>query len=315
MKTNTTKNCPLCNLKNQNASLKGDSGEKITYKCARCGKFTITHKAELLAKKKKIGSKISGWIRNLHEMNLDIPEITADNITEIEQSIPEYNPSDKQYLFLSNIVRKSRYPGDCVSLSAELDYPLAWASAPEEILFYIRFLIERGLLIRISHHDTSVSGNKSISVAATVHGWEYLEQYEQRAIELSQAFVAMSFSEAMKKVWDTAIKPAVNEAGYKACLVDSEKYGDKVNAKIISEIRNSLFVIAEVSEHKHVIYFEAGYAIGRNLPVIWCVRKKDLGNVHFDTRQNNHVVWETVEDLKEKLYDIICAVVGRRKKI
>jgi hypothetical protein len=40
-----------------------------------------------------------------------------------------------------------------------------------------------------------------------------------------------------------------------------------------------------------------------------------LENVHFDTSQYNHVVWTTPDELKEKLYDVICAVVGRRKKI
>ncbi|MCX5848297.1 MAG: hypothetical protein NTW65_02445 [Deltaproteobacteria bacterium] len=315
MKTNTKKICPVCKLQGQEVLRKSDSGERLTYKCARCGKFTITHTAERMAEKKNLGPKLSGWIRNLFELGMDIPEINTNSLTEIEQSIPDYNPSDKQYLFLRNISRKSNYPGDGVSILPELDYPLAWASAPEEILFYIRFLVERGLLVRGDKEDSLVLSDGSVSVAKSPYGWEYLDKYEQRAIELSQAFVAMPFSESMKKVWEKAIKPAINDAGYKACRVDAEKHSDKINAKIIAEIKNSLFVVAEVTEHERIVYFEAGYAIGRNLPVIWCVQKEELDNVHFDTRQCNHVVWETPEDLKEKLYDVICAVVGRRKKI
>jgi nucleoside 2-deoxyribosyltransferase len=181
---------------------------------------------------------------------------------------------------------------------------------------YIRFLVERGLLIWTDNRDHSLlSPERSISIILSPGGWNYIDNYEQRAIELCQAYVAMSFSDSMNTVWNRAIKPAINEAGYKACRVDSKQHTDKINAKIIAEIRNSLFVVAEVTEHKRVVYFEAGYAIGRNLPVIWCVNKKDLENVHFDTSQYNHVVWTTPDELKEKLYDIICAVVGRRKKI
>jgi nucleoside 2-deoxyribosyltransferase len=315
MKTNTKKICPICKLQNQDVR-EANSGEKLTYKCARCGNFKISHSAELTAKKKNSGPKISGWIRNLCELGMDTPEINTKILAEIELSIPDYNPSDKQYLFLRNISRKSKYPGDSVSIFPELDYPLAWASAPEEILFYIRFLVERDLLVWTGDREDSMArGAESVSVAVSPYGWKYLDEYEQRAIELSQAYVAMSFSPSMKAVWEKAIKPAINDAGYKACCVDVEKHRDKINAKIIAEIRNSLFVVAEVTEHQRVVYFEAGYAIGRNLPVIWCVPKDNLKNVHFDTRQYNHVVWETPKELKEKLYDVICAVVGRRKKI
>ncbi len=317
MKRNIIGTCPVCKLEGQKVIRKSDSGERLTYKCSRCGKFTITHSAvKHIAEKKNLRPKLSGWIRNLFEYGMDIPEINTTSMTKIEQSIPDYNPSDKQYLFLRNIARKSSYPGDSVSIMPEFDYPLAWASAPDELLFYIRFLVERGLLVRIINNDDSLAlGYRSVSVAVSAYGWEHLDNYEQRAIELSQAFVAMSFSKSMKAVWEKALKPAINEAGYKACRIDTEQHAEKINAKVIAEIRNSLFVVAEVTEHMRVVYFEAGYAIGRNLPVIWCVRKDDLDNVHFDTRQYNHVVWKTTDELKEKLYDMICAVVGRRKKI
>ena len=98
-------------------------------------------------------------------------------------------------------------------------------------------------------------------------------------------------------------------------LREKSEAASKTQVTTVAEIRNSLFVVAEVTEHKRVVYFEAGYAIGRNLPVIWCVQKDDLDNVHFDTRHYNHVVWKTTDELKEKLYDMICALVGRRKKI
>ena len=315
MATNNPKPCPVCKLEGQDVIREADYGERITYNCARCGKFTITRTAEHMAETRNLGPKLSAWIRNRFELGMDIPEINTNSLTEIEQSLPDYNPSDKQQLFLRSVARKSKYAGDSVSLLPEFDYPLAWASAPEELLFYIRYLIERGLFARTDDEETQAFGDMSVSVEVTADGWAYLDQHEQRAVELSQAFVAMSFSESMKAVWEQAIKPAINEAGYKACRVDAELHIDRIDAKIIAEIKNSLFVVADVTEQKRGVYFEAGYAIGRDLPVIWCVRKDDLSNVHFDTRQYNHVVWESTQELKEKLYDVICAVIGRKHKI
>ena len=44
------------------------------------------------------------------------------------------------------------------------------------------------------------------------------------------------------------------------------------------------------------------------------MRKDGLENVHFDTRQYNHIVWETMEDLENQLYNVICAIIGKGKE-
>lgn len=313
MTEDNKKPCPICKLAAQDVILKADRGERFTYNCARCGMFTITRTAEGMAIDRDLGWRLSAWIRYRSELGIDIPEINSRNLGEIEQSIPNYNPSDKQVLFLRSIARKSKYPGHSVQLLPDLDYPLAWASGPEEFEYYIRYLVQRRLVAR-TDEETQEFGDMAVSVELTTDGWEYIDQFEQRTAELSQAFVAMSFSESMKMVFEEAIKPAITEAGYKAYRVDAEPHIDRIDAKIVAEIKNSLFVVAEVTQHKHGVYFEAGYALGKELPVIWCVRKDDLANVHFDTRQYNHIVWASTEELKEKLYDTICAVIGKKHK-
>ena len=313
MAIDNIKPCPICKLEEQDVVREADYGERITYNCARCGRFTITRTAERKAENKEIGPKLSAWIRERNELGIDIPEINSNSLLEIAKSIPDYTPSDKQMLFLRNIARKSEYPGDSISLLPAFDYPLAWASAEEELLYYIRYLVNRGLLA-YTGEEPRAFGDMTISIEVTADGWDYLDQSMQRSTELSQVFVAMSFSEPMKAIWEQAIKPAISEAGYKAYRVDAEPHIDRIDAKIIAEIKNSLFIVADVTEQKHGVYFEAGYALGRDVPVIWCVRKDDLSGVHFDTRQYNHVVWESPEELKEKLYDTICAIIGKRHK-
>lgn len=310
------KDCPICHLHNQSFISHSASKEKMTFHCIRCGHFTITRTAIRMADNKNITKLLSSWIRNLSELNLDVPEINIKCLKDVENSIPEYNPSDKQYLFLRNISRKSRYPGDSVNISPEFDFPLAWAKEPREVLFYIRFLVERGLLVLTGEKgDFPARINGTVSVMISSNGWEYLDQYEQRAIELSQAYVAMSFSKEMNMIWEKAIKPAIHDAGYKACRYENKRQMDRINSKIINEIKNSLFVVAEVSDQKQTVYFEAGYAMGRNLPVIWCVRKNILENVHFERKNYNYISWNTYNDLRNKLYNMICISVGRRKTI
>lgn len=313
MSTVNIKPCPVCKLDAQDVVREADYGERTTYNCTRCGRFTITRTAEKKAENKEISPKLSAWIRERNELGIDVPEINSNSLQEIVQSIPDYNPSDKQLLLLRNIARKSKYPGESINFLPGFDYPLAWAAVEEEFLYYIRYLVNRGLLAWTKEGPHEF-GDMTIAIEVTADGWDYLDQSERRPADLSQVFVAMSFSESMKAIWEQAIKPAIIETGYKPYRIDIEPHIDRIDAKIIAEIKNSLFVVADVTEQKHGVYFEAGYALGRNLPVIWCVRKDDLSSVHFDTRQYNHVVWESPGDLKEKLYDTICAIIGKRHK-
>ena len=43
-----------------------------------------------------------------------------------------------------------------------------------------------------------------------------------------------------------------------------------------------------------------------------CVRHDDLANVHFDTRQYNHIVWQSEPELREKLENFILATIGKK---
>ncbi len=58
------------------------------------------------------------------------------------------------------------------------------------------------------------------------------------------------------------------------------------------------------------VYYEAGFAQGLGIPVIWTVKADHIDHVHFDTRQFNHITWTDAADLREKLKNRIGAVLG-----
>jgi len=49
--------------------------------------------------------------------------------------------------------------------------------------------------------------------------------------------------------------------------------------------------------------------MGLGRPVIWSCRDDDLKNVHFDTRQYNHIVWNEPADLRAQLTNRIKATI------
>ena len=295
------KPCPICKLRAEHVERTGKYSDPINYNCSRCGRFDITATAEAIADNRQLNPKLSAWIRDRNEKGANITEIDSNNLEDIPASLPDYSPSEKQLILLRNIERKSRFPGYEVNINPDFDIPLAWASEVDEFNYYLQSLIERGLLKIVTMGYYMVTPN----------GWDYLEEKASQVEARKQVFVAMSFSETMKSAWEKALKDAIKKAGYKPYRIDVEPHIDRIDAKIITEINNSRFLVADVTEQKHGVYFEAGYALGLGLPVIWCVRSDELEKVHFDTRQYNHIVWESEDQLKEKLYNLICAVVGK----
>ena len=63
------------------------------------------------------------------------------------------------------------------------------------------------------------------------------------------------------------------------------------------------FLVGDFTVDRGGIYFEAGYALGLGLPVIWLVREDELAKVHFDNRQYNFVAWRdgAWEELRDRL--------------
>jgi hypothetical protein len=86
----------------------------------------------------------------------------------------------------------------------------------------------------------------------------------------------------------------------------------KVDDEIIAEIRRSRFLAADFTCKpdgvRGGVYFEAGFAMGLNIPVIWTCKETSMKDLHFDTRQYPHIVWENSADLYKKLKDRIGAL-------
>jgi nucleoside 2-deoxyribosyltransferase len=96
----------------------------------------------------------------------------------------------------------------------------------------------------------------------------------------------------------------------KAIRIDKEHHNEKICDKILAEIRRGQFVVADYTQQKRGVYFEDGFAMGLGRQVIRCCRKQDLDKgLHFDTRQYNHIPWETPQDLRTQLAERIQALI------
>jgi hypothetical protein len=196
---------------------------------------------------------------------------------------------------------------------------LAWSESVSygEIEFLLNFLSEEGLVENLKQHTYA---EKRHAVTPTVAGFSYV-QNSITSVIYDQAFIAMWFDPTMRSVFDDGVVLGVKDSGYQPFRIDNKEHNNKIDDEIIAEIRRSKFLIADftcgidesskspVAIARGGVYYEAGFAQGLGIPVIWTCRADLISHVHFDTRQFNHILWSEPSELRVALRNRIVAVV------
>ena len=159
----------------------------------------------------------------------------------------------------------------------------------------------------------------------TPSGLRRLDALQGYGVDSKQAFVAMWFNPQMDQPYADGFAIAIRDSGYDPLRIDKKEHSNKIDDEIIAEIRRSRFIVADftcgiiengghpVGIARGGVYYEAGFAQGIGLPVIWTVRADCIEHVHFDIRQYSHIVWEDAADLRTRLSARIGAVIGPQR--
>ena len=170
--------------------------------------------------------------------------------------------------------------------------PAFWKS--QEFEFFIEKAEELGYL-------EPSRGTLRYAHRLSLKGWKRITELRLEQSDSRQAFVAMWFDEGMNTAFLEGFKPALEATGYRPFRIDMREHNGKIDDLIIAEIRKSGLLIADFTGQRGGVYFEAGFAMGLGIPVIWTCKENDIKNLHFDTRQYNHIAWTDAADLSEKL--------------
>jgi len=122
----------------------------------------------------------------------------------------------------------------------------------------------------------------------------------------------MWFDPSMDAAYSEGIRPAIEECGFESRRMKEIEFNEGITDRILAEIRQARFVVADFTGVRPNVYFEAGFAKGLGREVIWCCRQSEAGELHFDTKHLNHInhiMWVDAVDLKQRLTDRIRATV------
>ncbi|MCE2516564.1 MAG: hypothetical protein J4F41_01755 [Alphaproteobacteria bacterium] len=308
--------------------LLGQSEVQVTHQGLHCyspragGEYKITE--EVMAEVTRYDDiervKITTWLVQQRRLGVTCPVLTLEAVEQAKaMSLPSMS---------TRIENLMRYLQEIAPLGKEIDIRsdhnkiqplniLAHSSVGnfDELLILVQHCEETGLIATAFPNSAYPLWN----IKLTAKGQMYLEALDAPNIDSRQAFVAMWFHDDTLDAYKKGIAPAIKGNGFNPFRIDHKEHNDKVCDEIIAEIRRSRFVVADFTCEKSKIcrkfivrggvYFEAGFAFGLNIPVIWTCREDAVDSLHFDTRQYNHILWKDPDDLKQQLTHRIAAVI------
>jgi hypothetical protein len=255
---------------------------------------------------------LTTWICEQRRAGIDIPKVKS-SVLELVKSRQPLPVMTRMTIALQYLGLHITQLGDFLSLNEDVDADCLRLLAETESkniqeLFQLLHMLEETGFVKGSFYFGGAR------VQPTVSGWRELDNLKRPRTDSAQAFVAMWFSELTVEAYTSGIAPALSATGYKAVRIDKKEHNNKIDDEVLAEIRRSRFLIADFTcEPKNVrggVYYEAGFAQGLGIPVIWTCRDASLADLHFDTRQYSHIVWKTPADLLVQLKNRIGATIG-----
>ncbi len=322
--TGENKLCPISREQVPVTSWAREFGEQRLldiYDCPRCGQFAMPfllahHLVDTFTDNNPERRKVTACLRErkIHgeellvitdkrdeRHDLKLPVVAWDDLIE---AFPK-TVADRLDRTLLNLAKLSPHPGAPIGqphgINAYFE-PVTFAENDNAMMFALKQLAEEGLI--------EFDSETRKPLILTAKGWNRIASLERERgrVGTKQAFVAMSYSPELRTLYEQGIETGIEAAGYTSVVSRELEHNEKICDRIIAEIRRSRFLVADFTNHRQNVYFEAGFALGLGLPVIWTCKAGEVGE-HFDARQYNHIEWAAPQELAERLAQRIRATI------
>jgi len=309
-----TQICPICKKSKITPTYVHDKHSQFIdlyeISCTNCGNYQLSPEVVNLKIFENYSNdiyRLSAAIFKTMKQN-EVIKLTVKSIPEIIKNTIRKIPLETIDDMLDYTSQNADSITDWITFS-EKDVPRFILKDTKELYEYL-LQIEKMGYWELKKYEPKKESIWKREVRLTIEGWKKIDDLRRLKIDSNQAFVAMWFKDSMDQYYREGIKPALEKTGFSPIInVKYFPHNDKIDDLIFAQIRKSGLLIAEFTGDRSAVYFEAGFAKGLNIPVIWLCKESDKDKLCFDTRQYNHIIWKDVANLKEQLINRIEATI------
>lgn len=278
----------------------------ITYTCRICGHYVLerSFRIEHYSKQKDRFYKVSSWIRENNDLFDKAPKITTKDFQKL------LDMRDKKVTEKFDLMMQCVYKSKYQTIDINNCVVQCWFKDENEFLIFFQKAIDDGL-VKAETQRFMDRSSKIQFQNVTFDGQKYVEELEAPNQSSKNVFLAFNFEAELNDIFSTYVREAVEESGLNCIIVNQNntEHDKSITDEIIGKLKSSRIVIADFTNHRNSVYFEAGFAMGMKIPIIWTVQKGHDNDMSFDTRQYPHIVWENGEDLKKQIMDRIKVIL------
>jgi nucleoside 2-deoxyribosyltransferase len=305
--------CPLCLSIDGFKYAEGGTWDhsNVRHDCDVCGLFGTTGEArdDYLGEDRKkttpfVRAALTHWTRQRQAVRNsdDIPLVTSEMVEgAISGKLALPNPGQQATNIIGFVGDETKLNGEVLpSLPPKFHACIGSIRRDFAVLLLLE-LANDGLLTAID--AGTFDSSDAVSVRLSLRGWERYESEQKGQIAGNYGFIALKFGdEILDPFLSDHIRPAVASLGLQLRdMRDSSRAGIIDNLMRI-EIRDSAFVLVDLTHDNSGAYWEAGYAEGMGKPVLYiCEKSKfELARTHFDTNHCTTVVWDAANPTEFK---------------
>ena len=124
--------------------------------------------------------------------------------------------------------------------------------------------------------------------------------------------MALSGNPLLQDLYEQIIKPLVENFGCRCERVDEQEFNGSIRDRILRNIREARFIIADVTEARPNCYYELGVAHALEKEVIHLANSAQ--DIHFDVKDFNFIIYADRFDLERKLRRRIRATILKENR-
>lgn len=182
-----------------------------------------------------------------------------------------------------------------------------WESRnPDDCAHELKYMLDYLTKCSYIEYTDVTSEEKSVYISLAPEGYARVDMLQKDTSHGRNVFVAMRFGEETKSLRES-IRKGIQNAEYNPEFIDEVQHNNFITPEILKHIRDSKFVVVDLTHKNNGAYLEEGYAMGLGKPVIQlCKQGIEL---HFDIAQINTILWQTEEEIPDKLCNRIKATI------